>query len=249
MSEAKIYRRVAVIGLAVLGLIFLRPVFDDRPLIGISGTSVVSYAEAINAAGGRVVMLSYDRNQIPDHLAKLDGLVLPGGADLPPSMYGDEEVHPTVKLVSDERLAFEYELTKRWIKETEKPLLGVCLGCQLLNVVQGGSLIQDIPSEVGSNHREGHPVTFEENAKLAAIFEKREAEVNSSHHQAVKEVGEGLAIAARAPDGVVEAIELMSDRFVVGVQWHPERMSEDIDQKKLFSSFIEAASQKTPVAK
>lgn len=234
---------IGIITVVCLMMVKLMLVKVDKPVIGIPKTSGTKYSDAIVKAGGIPVMLSYDPGKIPEHLETLDGVLFPGGADIPPSLYGDEEVHHTVKLVPKDRLNFEYQLAEAWLNHTDKPFLGVCLGCQMLNVVKGGTLIQDIPSEFGGNHRVDHPIEVEPGSKLHDIFKSANIEVNSTHHQAVRELGEGLKITARAPDGIVEGIEMTSDRFVVGVQWHPERLRGDKKQQMLFDSFIEAAAR------
>ena len=225
---------------------FLNSLPPEPPLIGIPQTRDSDYAAAVRKAGGIPVPLSYDNEKIPEHIENLDGVLFPGGRDVPPQVYG-EEPHPTVKVVSEERFRFESELARAWIDQTDKPFLGVCLGCQMLNVVRGGSLVQDIPSEFGSNHRKDHSVKIEESSKLFSIFGKTNLEVNSRHHQAVKKTGNGIRVVARAPDGVVEGIELEGERFVVGVQWHPESMHGDVLQERLYSEFVRrAVSKKKP---
>ncbi|MDF1810707.1 MAG: gamma-glutamyl-gamma-aminobutyrate hydrolase family protein [Verrucomicrobiales bacterium] len=242
MSDKKVITRACGVIIVAIALFVSRQFIVEKPVIGIPHTTQADYAEAVTKAGGIPVILPYDNEKIPEHLTKLDGILFPGGADVPPTLYGEEEIHPTVKTVSDERLEFEYDLAKLWLKETDKPYLGICLGCQMLNVVQGGSLIQDIPSEFGADHRVDHDVEIVTGSKIYSIFGKEVLSVNSRHHQAVRNLGEGLKVAAKSPDGIIEAIELMSDRFVVGVQWHPEKLKDNSDQEKLFRQFIEAAA-------
>lgn len=217
-----------------------------HPLIGIASLTSDSYLRAVREAGGIPVVLPNTdgaTGAIPHYLEILDGLLLPGGADIPPSEYG-EEPHETVELLDDDRFLFEKELSRAWIEETEKPLLGICLGSQWINVASGGSLVQDIPTEFGISHRDRtHLVAIEPDSRLSRILGAAETEVNSSHHQAVKKLGKNLRIVAHCPDGVVEATETTEpDRFLIGVQWHPERMVEENDeQRKLFEAFVEAA--------
>jgi len=215
------------------------------PLIGIASVSGGDYVGAVREAGGIPVVLpdaGGNEASIEGYLESLDGLLLPGGADIPPSEYG-EDPHPTVRELDEDRYRFERALSRAWLERTDKPLLGICLGNQWLNVAGGGSLVQDIPSEYGVDHREGHSISIEPDSRLAGILGATELEVNSNHHQAVKKVGEGLRVVARCPDGVVEATEVAGgDRFVVGVQWHPERMiAEDERQAGLLEAFVEAA--------
>lgn len=222
--------------------------FDtDAPIIGIASLTSETYIRAVRESGGiPIVLPNTDGNteRLPEYLAILDGLLLPGGADIPPSEYG-EKPHETVEVLDDNRYLFEKALCRAWIKKTDKPMLGICLGGQWINVASGGTLVQDIPSEVGSNHRLPHLIAVEPESRLFSIFEETDFEVNSSHHQAVGDLGKNLRIVARSPDGVVEATETTDpDRFLIGVQWHPERlMFEDQRQMKLLRAFIEAASE------
>ncbi|MEM1441413.1 MAG: gamma-glutamyl-gamma-aminobutyrate hydrolase family protein [Verrucomicrobiota bacterium] len=221
---------------------------SDAPLIGIASLASDGYVRAVRESGGIPLVLPNadgSPEKIDDYLELLDGLLMPGGADIPPSEYG-EEPHETVEVLDDDRYQFEKALGTAWIKKTDKPLFGICLGGQWINVLSGGSLIQDIPSELGTVHRDtDHLIELEEDSRLAGIFGVTSLEVNSSHHQAVKEVGDGLRIVARSPDGVVEAIETTDpDRFLVGVQWHPERMMESgAEQRALLRAFVEASKK------
>lgn len=223
----------------------------DGPLIGISSLTSDNYTIAVRDSGGIPVVLPNgdgSDEEIGKYLKLLDGLLMPGGADIPPSEYG-EEPHETVKLLADDRFLFEKALSKAWIEKTDKPMLGICLGSQWINVASGGSLVQDIPSEIGGNHRDvTHGVILEADSKLSAIFDgETEFEVNSLHHQAVDGAGLGknLRIVAKSPDGVVEATETTDpNRFLIGVQWHPEKLfTEDPRQRKLLKAFVEAAAK------
>lgn len=220
---------------------------SEGPLIGIASLTSDTYVEAVREAGGIPIVLpnaSGSAAQVEEYLELLDGLLLPGGADIPPSEYG-EEPHETVKLLDDDRYLFEKAMSTAWIRKTDKPLLGICLGSQWINVASGGSLVQDIPSEFGISHRDReHAVAIEPDSRLAEIFEATEIEVNSSHHQAVKKLGKDLRVVAKCPDGVVEATETTDpDRFLIGVQWHPEKMMPDNEQQaKLLQAFVKAAA-------
>lgn len=221
---------------------------SGAPVIGIASLASETYVAAVRAAGGIPIVLpnaDASAETIREYLRLLDGLLMPGGADIDPSEWG-EEPHPETKLLDDKRYQFEKALITRWIQETDKPLLGICLGSQWINVAHGGSLVQDIPSEFEVNHRNvTHPVRLEPESRLRKIFGEDAFEVNSQHHQAVRRLGEGLRIAAKSPDGIIEATETTDpERFLIGVQWHPEKMiPEDARQARIFDAFIAAAAR------
>ena len=218
------------------------------PLIGIASLTSENYVKAIRESGGIPVVLPNtggNEEKVTEYLERLDGLLMPGGADIPPAEYG-EEAHETVEPLDEDRFRFEKALVHAWIEKTDKPLLGICLGSQWINVASGGSLVQDIPSEFNVNHRDTtHPITIEPDSRLGRILGATELEVNSLHHQAVDRLGKGLRVVAKCPDGVIEATETTDpDRFLIGVQWHPEKMmSDDKTQAKLLKAFVEAASE------
>jgi putative glutamine amidotransferase len=213
----------------------------SRPLIGITiGYSPDDreifqlrddYVRSVETAGGLPLVLAPGRPEdAAPLLDRLDGLVLTGGADVGPQIYGAER-HPTVVRILPERDAFELALVREALSR-DLPLLAICRGHQVLNVATGGTLVQDIPSEwestvdhdpEGERWHRAHDVRVLPGTRLRAILERDEVAVNSFHHQAVKDVGEGLVVSARATgDGVVEALERPESRFVLGVQWHPE---------------------------
>jgi putative glutamine amidotransferase len=209
-----------------------------------------AYVQAVLAAGGAPLILPL----LPDDavrrelLAGLDGLVFIGSDDLDPALYG-EPAHPSVTLVSKAKEAADLALMRDAVA-LDKPFLGICGGCQLLNVALGGSLWQDVPSMWKSpplQHRrvEGkdgqHPVRVFPGTRLGAILGAGTAEVNSAHHQAVKKIGAGLVLTAEAPDGVPEAVELPGKRMAVGVQWHPERIPDRESTEKLFGELVRVA--------
>ncbi len=206
----------------------------------------MSYIEALRQAGAIPVVVPplVDDDAVATYVTKLDGLVLIGGRDIPPDAYG-EEAAPQVVPMERQRWDFESELLRQWLA-TDKPVLGICLGSQVANVVQGGTLIQDISTEVGDtvSHQapDGawHKVNIDEGSQLHAILDERETLVWARHHQSVETVGEDLAVVARSDDGVVEAMEMPDKPFAVFVQWHPERMDRTNHREKLFQALTEA---------
>ena len=225
----------------------------ERPLIGVTSTVDIEkktnyvpwqYAKAVWEAGGVPLVipnLHETPEVIDDYTARLDGLVIIGGKDIPPAAYG-EKPHESVKVMPLARWEFDRRLIAAWLK-TDKPILGICLGAQMTNVLLGGALVQDIPTQIGETvaHRKTiHAVNVLSGTRLASILGSERLEVYSNHHQAVKRLGRGLRICARADDGVVEATELAGDRWGVFVQWHPARMEES-HRLKVFGSLVEAS--------
>ena len=203
-----------------------------------------AYVRAIADNGGAPVILPTvdDEIIIQRYLDELDGLVLVGGADVPPSAYG-QEPHATVKELTSQRYDFERKLIDKWLKGG-KPLLGVCLGMQFTNVVAGGSLIQDIPSQIGVElgHRGTHEVRIEPESSLAKILGAEKASVWSNHHQAVKDVGGGLRVIAHSADNVIEALERIDGGFGLFVQWHPEQMEDKQHRDAIYGALVKASS-------
>jgi putative glutamine amidotransferase len=208
-----------------------------------------SYVDALLAAGGLPILLPHAVGTADAYLAVLDGIVVTGGAfDVPPELYGEprrKECGPA----KPERTAFEKELLEGALA-ARLPVLAVCGGMQLLNVVRGGTLYQDLVADTGlSGHEQPapkdlpfHVAAVVPGTRLAAIVGDGALPVNSTHHQAVKEAGAGVLVSARAPDGVVEAIELPDLPFAVGVQWHPEAAARhDARHAALYRALVEAA--------
>jgi putative glutamine amidotransferase len=181
-------------------------------------------------AGGLPLALPHEPDLVEDYLARLDGLVITGGAfDIDPALYGAVERHATVRL-KERRTRFEWAITERALA-LDLPILGICGGQQLLNVVLGGRLIQHIPDAVpdalpheqpNPRTEPGHEVLVEPGTLLHRLTRAERLLVNSAHHQAAETVGPGVVVSGRAPDGVIEAIEDPRRRFCLGVQWHPE---------------------------
>ncbi len=207
-----------------------------------------NYCDAVAAAGGLPLALPHEVELAALYLDGIDGLVVTGGAfDVDPALYGAAERHGTVTL-KERRTRFEWALLEGAL-ERDLPILGICGGQQLLHVVLGGTLIQHIPDRIPEalaheqpNPRDepGHEVEIEEGSLLHRCTGRRRMRVNSAHHQAADRPGPGVRISARAPDGVVEAIEDPGRRFCIGVQWHPEFLIDPGDAA-LFRAFVEAA--------
>jgi putative glutamine amidotransferase len=212
-----------------------------RPRIGIaSGPSTENpdfftlrddYPRAVEAAGGLpVVLVTAAPEEAAEHLAGVDALLLTGGADVDPSFYGAAP-HPALGKILPRRDAFEIALVRRAL-EVDLPVLAICRGHQVLNVATGGTLVQDIPSEIGGGTSHdpdvqrwemAHDIRVLPGSRLHEILGRDRLAVNSFHHQAVRSLGNGLrATAWSAGDEIVEGIEMPDRRFVVGVQWHPE---------------------------
>lgn len=203
-----------------------------------------AYREALGEAEVREVAAG---ESTPD-LAEIAGLLLAGGVDIDPSRYG-EAPHPQLGEVDRERDELELALTREAVA-SGLPVLGICRGSQVLGVAFGGKLRQDLPSELGAQtHRaEGqeeawHRVWVQPGSRLHTILQLDSLEVNSFHHQANGTVGPGLQAVAWADDGVIEAVEGTGEGFVLGVEWHPERMTECAANRRLFAAFVASARE------
>ncbi|MBE6775116.1 MAG: gamma-glutamyl-gamma-aminobutyrate hydrolase family protein [Ruminococcaceae bacterium] len=208
------------------------------------------YVKSLERGGADVKWLEHD--DIEKAIAEAmecDGLLLPGGADIEPALYGRERQEKCGK-PNELRDRAEFSLYLAFVK-TGKPILCICRGFQLLNVINGGTLYQDISEIKKCNHSDFlkrakaiHSVAVTEDTKLHAIFGRKEFGVNSLHHQAVETVGEGLTVGAESEDGFIEALELTGHPFCLGVQWHPEHMSKkDALQQQLFNEFVKACKK------
>lgn len=233
----------------------MRETATDKPTIGIAWPKP-DYLKAIDRAGGEAKVLRPDHDALPDALDDCDGILLTGGADVDPSRYGDVERHATVA-IDNERDDYEFALARAAI-ERDLPLFAICRGVQLLNVVAGGTLVQDIPSQLTSpivHRREkparvkktrAHDVAVRPGTRLAGLLQQvatpdGRVAVNSRHHQSVKDVAPGFIISASAPDGIIEAIEKPAATFCVGVQWHPENYWRTGEFADLFEGLVQAA--------
>ena len=242
-----------------------------KPLIGITSSMVLgiystsqeympaeyhrlsdSYVNAIIQAGGIPVAIpsSMDEELMKATVDRLDGVLLSGGGDVDPNLYG-QRATKNLGNVAPRRDAAELAIAKYVIHETKKPLLGICRGIQVMNIAMGGTLHIDLPDAGKLCHSlnmyprdmTSHQVTVEKNSRLGTIMDGADR-VNSFHHEAIDQVAEGFMVTARSvPDEVIEAVELPGDRFVVGVQWHPEELIAREETKRLFRAFVEAAAK------
>jgi len=211
-------------------------------------TLPAGYVEAVRAAGAIPLLIPPGEPRLEECLDLLDGLVLAGGGDVDPALYGGSP-HPTIANVDPERDRVEIELVRDAVASS-LPTLGICRGLQLLNVAQGGTLIEHLPDVVGESviHRTPerepvpHAVRVQEGSRLAGILGKTEYAPMSLHHQAVRAVGNALEVVARAPDGTVEAVEMPAHPFLMAVQWHPEMTAaQEPADRRLFEAFVAAA--------
>ncbi|WP_078381798.1 gamma-glutamyl-gamma-aminobutyrate hydrolase family protein [Sutcliffiella halmapala] len=230
-----------------------------KPIIGITSHVELDYkhslsndyVQAIILAGGIPVILPIgvdpDVAQLVD---KIDGLVVTGGGDIDPTLFG-EEPHPNLGMISPGRDSFEIAMIEKMLA-ANKPILAICRGIQILNIAVGGDMYQDIYSQIDEpllQHAQkanrthlSHYVTTTENSLLERITGKSKFKINSFHHQAVRNVPKPLVVSAHASDGIIEAIESVEHTFVLGVQWHPEPLAVDGDaiSKQIFSRFLQS---------
>lgn len=206
-----------------------------------------NYCSSIANAGGIPFPLTHDLDLVRDYLSLIDGLLITGGGhDVDPTLYGIEEIHPSVKL-KPRRTSFEMMITKEALKKNI-PIFGICGGEQLINVALGGTLIQHIPDEIPNSlehtqsscrHKACHSIRIFKGTLLHKILGVEELGVNSVHHQAIRDPAPDTLINAIAPDGVIEGIEAPLYKFCLGVQWHPEFIVSPQDGL-IIKAFIEA---------
>jgi putative glutamine amidotransferase len=238
----------------------------SRPLIGITCGpryadgrlfygSLPAYTESVAVAGGSPVLITpnLDEDALRSIYERLDGVLIAGGGDVDPAYYG-MTADGLVRDVDRSRDFTEISVT-RWAADDDKPLLGICRGCQVANVALGGTLYRDIPKEHpgynGIDHDlwgkfprdyRAHTVAIAPQTRLASAIGETAPRVNSMHHQALRDVAPKLVAVANAEDGVIEGIEMPDARFFVGVQWHPEEMIENSEpMRRLFETFVSAA--------
>jgi putative glutamine amidotransferase len=224
-------------------------------LIAIAQNRRISdYVESIRRAGGEPVEVVSGSETPEQILDRVDGLMLTGGGDVDPSIYG-ETPHDTFEAAETGRDAFEIALSRAAIARGI-PFLAICRGMQVLNVAMGGTLVQDIPSQVTGaldhsirepRHHIAHEVWVAKGSKLSALLadhmeDGETCHVNSRHHQAVKQVANGFVVTATSPDGVIEAMEMPDAPYCVAVQWHPENFWRTGEFRELFEGLVQAAN-------
>lgn len=236
-----------------------------RPLIGLTTRNIISpkynipmvaspksYSEALLKAGALPVLipLNTPEEEFEALLERIDGIIFTGGGDIETARY-QGETHEKVGDVDQERDQIELSLVHK-VVEIEMPFLGICRGFQVINVAYGGTLYSHISDQLDNSLEHScfpdfpwdhiaHEVEVEGGSKLAEILGKTSVEVNSLHHQGAKEIGEGLVVTAKAPDGLVEGLELPDYPFGVAVQWHPEWMPDSVPMQRIFNAFLNAA--------
>lgn len=229
-----------------------------RPVIGITtfGQNELghyhlagAYVDAVRSSGGLPVLLPPDAPEEGAAILEVvDGLIFSGGGDLDPATY-NALMHPTISNVDYQRDAFELTLVRLALK-TDIPLLGICRGIGIMSVASGGSLVAHIPDKFGcsvahtgeTNQTVKHQVQLEPQSRLASIMKATSATVVSLHHQAVRSVPPGWCVAAKASDGVIEALEHEHHPWAFALQWHPELAIDDPQEQRVFQALVEAAS-------
>ena len=235
----------------------------SRPIIAIGGTydqapptsafptlrrifTNEGYVAKLEKSGASVLLIPHTKTDIDTLISHCDGLLLPGGPDIEPSLYNKER-HPSCGKSDRESDIFQIALYHA-AKRKGIPILGICRGCQLINVAEGGTLFQDymmreqhhiVHPDLEHFDQVSHPVTIQENTKLASILGSSKVGVNSLHHQCIDEVAPVFQCTARSSDGCIEAIENTSENWILGVQWHPESMGDEM--LPLFKAFVDAA--------
>lgn len=245
----------AVIGITTQNLRAIRGIPETVPDSWMMSQRFILAPVVAGAIPWLIPLLHTDTETLRSIYEHLDGLLLPGGADVDPSGY-QEEPHPQTQGTDPPRDDVELKLVG-WALEDGMPILGLCRGLQIINLALGGTLYQDLadelpgaikhdylPSAGYTRDRLSHDVRLVEGSKLAAIVGETTLPVNSMHHQGIRDLGRGLVPVAIAPDGLVEGIELPSHPFLVAVQWHPEaRSALDARMRRLFEEFVAAAAR------
>lgn len=211
------------------------------------------YVDSVRHNGGLPVMvpLGLDDDELRDLFERLDGFIVSGGGDMQPELCG-AEAHESIYGIDQDRDRIEMNLVK-WAVAEEKPFLGICRGVQVMNVALGGTLYGDIAAHAPNNPLKhnwfpgfprtmlAHPIVVAEETRLAQILGAPIVEVNSLHHQAIKDAAPTVEVAAQAPDGIIEAIEVPNHKFALGVQWHPEWLQDQPAMRALFGELVKAS--------
>lgn len=225
----------------------------DRAELDLLAGQIVA---GVTAAGGDPVLIPPDLDEATLYacFASLDGLILSGGGDVDPALYGMAST-PEIGGVDADRDRTELRLA-RWALAEQKPLFGICRGLQVLNVACGGALYRDVGEHAGAMQHTyyphyphdflAHPIEITPDSRLATILGATTAQVNSLHHQACRTMAPALHVVALAPDGIVEAAEIVDHRFALAVQWHPEALPEAAESKALFGALVAASAQRQP---
>lgn len=238
----------------LIGCTTYRKTVGDNPPMPVMGLAS-AYTEAIQAAGGIPVLipLGLDEAGLEAILAQVDGILLPGGGDINPSLYNGDKRHATLRDIDDDRDRVEMWLARTAVTRNI-PLLAICRGHQIFNVALGGTLWQDVASQNTiaikhdffrqlPRHHLAHDVSLTTGSCLAQCLQMETVPVNSLHHQGIRDLAPGLTATAVAPDGLVEGIEAAGHPFAVGVQWHPENLTIVAPvMMGLFRGLVEAAS-------
>lgn len=234
----------------------MKPIIGITADVGENNRQVLkdTYVKAVIHAGGLPMILPIGIEEEVQQIAGfIDGLLLTGGGDIDPTLFG-EEPHQRLGDVEPARDTVELELFKE-VLALNKPILGICRGLQIINIAAGGNMYQDIytqkegellqHSQKAPTFHASHFVQVEKGSLLESLAETTQIKVNSYHHQAVKDVPPPLKVSGVASDGVIEAIESTTHRFVLGVQWHPEALvqKEDVVSRRIFDRFIEKSQE------
>lgn len=223
----------------------LTPVDDER-----SVNLLNTYSSAIERSGGTPIIIPYTESEdtLNEYVRLCDGVLFSGGCDIEPERFG-EKTKETCGNIQKYRDALEFAFFKKAF-ELKKPIMAICRGIQVVNVALGGTLYQDIPTEIPSEipHRQkearsspSHDVKIISDTPLMELIGKERMTANSFHHQAIKALGESLEVMALADDGIIEAVYYNGENYILGYQWHPERLCEiNSDNKALFDNFINA---------
>ena len=244
--------RRPVIGIATQTL---PAVPGERQACWLMGRSYVEELRKVGAVPWVIPLVPHDPDTLAEIFSRLDGVFITGGVDVDPTRYGEEK-SPLCGAIDPDRDAVEIALLAH-ATERHLPVLAVCRGIQILNVARGGTLYQDVTAQVPAALKHdyfptperpsrkylAHDVTVKPGTRLADILGDRVVPVNSMHHQAIKELAPGLLPTAYAPDGIIEGVEGANGQYLVGVQWHPEELTDDHPgMRRLFTSFVEASA-------